>query len=318
VTTEPDTGNITRNPSAEDFDTHLAAVDTAYTDAQATGIPDPSPEWAGISAIHTAIHNLWDTIKATAGTYWAQLTADTHLHGLLTTLATRAARAIAHLANAASDRLEQHTSQQPLDAAPAQPGLREAYINARNQIKAHATSHEWQRITALWGTVNTLSRQTADPGIRAVVSRSADAIADHADTLSRKLGYQSGRDPVAHALGALARAAEWHAATLRGTASDIERNRTRTQTQVVVNDAPPLSSPSQLQQNVEAQALQARARQVAQRAQARLGHVSNRPAIAPRRSLSTAAQDGRNVGMWPARPCEHEKGPAAAQPSPRV
>ena len=318
VTTEPGTGNTTCNPSAEDLDTHLAAMDTAYTDARSTGIPDTSPEWAGISAIHTAIHNLWDTIKATAGTYWAKLNADTHLHGLLTTLATRAARAIAHLANAAADRLEQHTSQQPLKAAPAQPGLREAYINARNQIKAHATSHEWQRITALWGTVNTLSRQAADPGIRAVIARSADAIADHADTLSRKMVNRGGRDPVAHALGALARAAEWHAAMLRGTASDIEQNRAHTQPQVVVNDAPPPSSPVQLQQNAEAQALQARARQVAQRAQARLGHVSNRLGMAPRRSLSTAGQDGRSVGMRPARPCEHEKGPAAAQPSLRV
>lgn len=99
------------------------------------------------------------------------------------------------------------------------PGLREAYINARSQVRAHAATHEWQRISALWGTANTLARQVGDPGIRAVVARAADAISDHADVLSRRAA-QAVQSGAAEALITLARAAESHATALRASAID--------------------------------------------------------------------------------------------------
>lgn len=90
------------------------------------------------------------------------------------------------MTSAAANRLALRTSPQPPSTVPAEPTLRETYIDARGHILAHAASPEWQRITALWDTVNTLARQTDDSGIRAVVARSADAISDHADALRRK------------------------------------------------------------------------------------------------------------------------------------
>lgn len=272
---------ITRD-AADALEKQLAAVDAAYADARTSGIPT-QPEWAGITAIHTAIHNVWDTIKAVAGTYWVELAADARVQGLLTTLATRAARAIATLANAAADHLDQRAAQQQLGASVEQPGLREAYINARNTIRAHAASHEWQRITSLWGTINTLSRQTEDFGIRAVVARSADAVSDYADTLARKT-HEYGHADAAITLTTLAAAAERHASTLR--TNDLSDNgpSRRVQTAAVA-DRPDnsLVDTSSSRQSSEAEALQARARQVAQHAQARLARTPRTDAPAPRR-----------------------------------
>jgi hypothetical protein len=284
-----------------DLDEHLAAVDAAYAEAQSAGIPTTRPEWASIHAIHTAVHNLWDTVKAAAGTYWTELAADARVHGVVAMLATRAARAIANLAHAAADELEQRASQQSA-AAPAEPGLREAYINARNQVRAHAASHEWQRITALWGTVNTLTRQTDDPGIRAVVARSADAISDYADTLSRKTTQHGSQDIVTGALDTLARAAERHAATLRGEQSELGRQRNLAQSQTAVNAMRPTDADSapRPQQSAEAQALQDRARQVAQHAQARLGQPPQKTTSTPRRPHNiTTSPRGQGALMRP-------------------
>jgi N12 class adenine-specific DNA methylase len=272
-TRDPQSEQDSDQPPAEpaaDLDEHLAAVDAAYTEAQAAGIPADRPQWAGITAIHSAIHNLWDTLKAAAGTYWAELAADARVHGLMTAIAARATRAIAHLANTAANRLDQHADQQPHIEAD-EPGLRESYINARNQIRGHAATHEWQRITALWGTVNTLTRQTDDPGIRAVVARSADAISDHADTLARKITQYGDSGNAPETLNALARAAEAHATGLRavsaGTTANTEPASARTTAQPASSN--PAASPANRQP--DARALQQAAQQVARHAQQRLG-----------------------------------------------
>jgi hypothetical protein len=290
----------TRELDAEDLDEHLAAVDAAYADARANGIARDRPEWAGITAIHSAIHNLWDTVKAAAGTYWAELSADVHVHGLLTALATRAIRAIANLANAATTHLEQRGAQQQLGAKTDPPGLREAYINARNQVHAHAATHEWQRITALWGTVNTLTRQAGDPGIRAVIARSADAISDYAEALGRKTS-QYGHTGATDALAALGASAERHAATLRTGDRDQTPGLGLHQAPTAVNSPQPLGSAPPPQQGTEAQLLQARARQVAQHAQARLGQTPRRAVAAPCRAHNAGKRDQSNP-MRPMRP----------------
>ena len=159
-------------PPADTADDLLAPVDAVYDDARIAGIPADAPEWTGISTVRDAMRNLWDTVKAVAGRYWAELSADIRVRGPLNALATRAALGIANLATRAADRLERSGPRQPRVESLA--SLREAYINARGQVRAHAATYEWQRISALWGTVNTLARQVHDPGIRAVVARSAD------------------------------------------------------------------------------------------------------------------------------------------------
>jgi len=302
-----DQATDTAESDVVDLDEHLAAVDTAYADAQASGIPTDRPEWAGISAIHSAVHNLWDTLKAAAGTYWAELSADVRVHGLLSTLATRAVRAIANLTNAAATHLEQHSAQQQLVVETEEPGLREAYINARNQVRAHAATHEWQRITALWGTVNTLARQADEPGIRAVVARSADAISDYADSLGRKTS-QYGHTSANDALTTLATAAERHAAGLR---ADDRRETTDLSVHPApsgVNSVQPLTGP-QSQQGIQAQLLQARARQVAQHAQARLGQTPRRSAAAPPRVQSATNSRAQSAPMRPIQPSSTRETP---------
>src|SRR6185437_7725762 len=84
----------------ETLDAHWSAVHTAYADA-ATVVPPDQPEWTRISAIRTAMHDLWDTIREAAGSYRAELFRDVRLRGLMTALATRGARAIASLAASA-------------------------------------------------------------------------------------------------------------------------------------------------------------------------------------------------------------------------
>jgi hypothetical protein len=252
-----------------DLDEHLAAVDAAYAAAKSAGIPADRPQWAGITAIHSAIHNLWDTLKAAAGTYWVELAANIRVNGLMATLASRASRAISHLAATAAVRIGQHTTQQVVEAA--EPGLREAYINARSQVRAHAASHEWQRITALWGTVNTLTRQTGDPGIRAVVARSADAISDHADTLARKIIQYGNPGNGPEALNALARAAEGHAANLRAESARTAPSRESSPAHIAVQPASSSSAISPVDRQPDAHALQQAAQQVARQAQQRLG-----------------------------------------------
>jgi uncharacterized membrane-anchored protein YhcB (DUF1043 family) len=261
---------------AADLDEHLAAVDTAYTEAQAAGIPADRSEWAAVNTIHSAIHNLVDTLKAAAGTYWTELAADARVHGLLTTIATRAARAIAYLANAAANRLEQDPGQQPRIDADG-PGLRETYVNARSQIRGHAATHEWQRITALWGTINTLARQTDDPGIRAVVARSADAISDHAETLARKITQYGNAGNAPETLTALARAAERHATTLRPAAADTDRRPQSASTGTAAPESPqPNPNAPNADRQTDVRTVQEAAARVAHRAQQRLG-VPARP-----------------------------------------
>lgn len=267
---------------ATDLDAHLAGVDTVYAEAKATGISTTTPEWAGISAIHAAAHNLWDTIKAASGSYWTELAADARVRGLLTTLATRATLTIATLANAAADRLEQRASQQ-LDAAPTAPTLREAYLDARKHVRANAASHEWQRITALWGTINTLTRQTDDPNIRAVVARSAETLAGFAESLSRRASHFDGQDNLISSTNALAQAAQRHAANLRGT--DLEPGQLHYTATVLSKQSP------------DAQTLQEQARRVAQHAQARLGQESAKTATTPRRHHSSVSETNQNAAM---------------------
>jgi N12 class adenine-specific DNA methylase len=292
---------VGQTTDAADLDEQLAAVDSAYAHARASGIPADRPEWAGISAIHSAVHNLWDTLKAAAGTYWAELSADVRVRGLLTTFATRAVRAIANLASAAATHLEQRGTQQQPGVETQGPGLRETYINARNQVRAHAATHEWQRITALWGTVNTLTRQAGDPGIRAVIARSADAISDYADTLARKTSQYDHTD-TADALTALAAAAERHAASLRAEENHPTAHLQLRPAPAAANAAErPGSSPAP-QQRTEAQLLQARARQVAQHAQARLGQTPRTAAAAPRHARGTANTQKQNHPMRPTQP----------------
>jgi len=290
---------------ADDLDEHLAAVDAAYADAQSAGIPANQPEWAGITAIHNSIHNLWDTIKAAAGTYWAELSADVRVRGLLTALATRAARAIASLANAAAAHLEQHDVRRQLSAEAKGPGLREAYINARNQVRAHAAAHEWQRIAALWGTVNTLARQSGDPGIRAVVARSSDAISDYADALRRKT-TQYGHAGATDALATLASAAERHAATLRATDVD-QANTEQHRAPAAVDRTHSVGSASPAQADTKAQLLQARARQVAQHAQARLGQSPQRVTAGQRRAHSVGDTQDQSSPLRPMQPCSQRE-----------
>jgi N12 class adenine-specific DNA methylase len=255
---------------APDLDEHLAAVDAAYTAAKSAGIPAEMPQWAGITAIHSAIHNLWDTLKAAAGTYWAELAADTRIHGLMAALATRASRAIAHLATTAAHHIEQRTTQQHV-VQTAEPGLRETYINARNQIRGHAASHEWQRIAALWGTVNTLTRQTEDPSIRAVVARSADAISDHANTLARKITQYGDPGNTPELLNALARAAQGHATALRTESPAATPNTQPSPVHAATQPASSNSAVSPVDRGPDARALQQAAQQVARHAQQRLG-----------------------------------------------
>jgi Bifunctional DNA primase/polymerase, N-terminal len=274
--------------SVGNLDAHLAAVDIAYAEAQATGIPTTTPEWVGISAIHTATHNLWDTIKAAAGSYWTELAADTRVHGFLTTLATRAALTIANLANTAANRLEQRASPQRLGAVTAEPSLREAYLNARNHIRANAATHEWQRITALWGTINTLTRQTDNPGIRAIVAHSTDALSGFAETLSRRAMEFGGQDDVTDAIDGLARAAQRHAASLRGIEPE---SGLQCQANAAFS-----------QQGADTQALLARARQVAQHAQARLGQDPRKAPSAPRRPFSAGNENNQSAITQPMQP----------------
>ena len=284
-TAEPDSGN-----PAQDLDEHLAAVDAAYFEAQATGIPADRPEWSGISSIHSAIHNLWDTMRGVAGTYWAELSADVHVRGVLTTLAIRSTRAIASLANAAATHLELRGVDQKPTVAPNEPSLREAYINARQQVRAHAAAHEWQRITALWGTINTLTRQAGDPGIRAVVARSADAISDYAESLGRKSG-QYGHGSAVDALRTLAAAAERHAAALRARDADDETPNPGPCTDLATADpGQPPADTGVDQCAAAALQLQARARQVAQHAETRLGRTPQRIATAGQRSAHDAGK----------------------------
>ena len=283
-----------------DLDEHLVAVDAAYAAAKSAGIPTDRPQWAGITAIHSAIHNLWDTLKAAAGTYWAELAADVRVNGLMATLTSRASRAISHLAATAAVRIEQRTTQQIVEAA--EPGLREAYINARSQVRAHAASHEWQRITALWGTVNTLTRQTDDPGIRAVVARSADAISDHADTLARKIIQYGNPGNGPEALNALARAAEGHATNLRTESARTIANTESSPTRTAVQPASSSSAVSPVDRQPDAHALQLAAQQVARQAQQRLG-VSARPKGS--NMLRSTARESANTHTHHTRPQEH-------------
>ena len=268
---EPEQDSVQPPPApAADLDEHLAAVDTAYTEAQAAGIPADRSEWVAVNTIHSAIHNLVDTLKAAAGTYWTELAADARVHGLLTTIATRAARAIAYLANAAANRLEQDPGQQPRIDADG-PGLRETYVNARSQIRGHAATHEWQRITALWGTINTLARQTDDPGIRAVVARSADAIADYAEALARKITQYGNPGNTPESLNALARAAEGHATGLRGMSGGTTANTEPSPASAAVQPVSSSSAVPPVNRQPDARALQQAAQQVARHTQQRLG-----------------------------------------------
>ena len=268
-------------------------VDAAVADSRTAGIPTDGPEWTGISAIRDAVRNLWNTIKAVAGSYWAELSADARVAGPLKSLATHAARGIANLAGRAAERLEQHGSQRQRQV-DSLAGLREAYINVRGQIRAHAATYEWQRISALWGTVNTLARQTNDAGIRAVVARSADAISDHAEALSRGVAQDAQAD-AASALTALARVAERHGAALRTAGVDL------------LPGAGPSSAlrPSlpgaktdgrSAQQGAEAQVLQAKAREAVRLAQSRVGNTPGAD-VAPRSphgaNSSRSRQDNR-------------------------
>ena len=294
--------HVSKQEPTKNLDEHLAALDAAYAKAQSAGIPTTDPEWTGIRAIHTAVHNLWDTAKAAAGTYWAELITDARMRGLLTTLAVRAARAIASLASVATDRLEQRTSPQPTSAAAAEPSLRASYIKARNQIQAHAASHEWQRITALWGTVNTLARQTDDPGIRAVVARSADALSDYADALSRKTTQHGNDGGSTDALRALARAAERHAAALRRVAVQPEQLNDHAQSLGIDSSCTRPHSTPRPSQNPDPQGLRATASQVAQRVQARLGSASANATNAPLNFRGAATPNGRASSTRPMQP----------------
>lgn len=297
----------------------MATVDAAYATARSADHRFPDDEWTGVRAIHAAVHNLWDTLKAAAGTYWAQFAADARIHGLLTTLVTRAARAIAAMTGAVANRLEQRTSPQPPSPAPTDPTLREAYIDARGHIRAHAASYEWQRITALWNTVNTLSRQIDDPGIRAVVARSADAISDHADAIRRKTTQQSNQQDATDALAILARAAERHAATLRCVALEPgQRLSSQPQSQTAANNAHISNDAPHSHQPQDAQALQASARQVAQRVRARLGHPTLRTTSAPRRTPSASSAEGQHIPTRPPHPAvRRESASVPAQPPAR-
>ncbi|HTJ66701.1 MAG TPA: DUF6349 family protein [Actinospica sp.] len=256
------------NPAA-DLDEHLAAVDAAYAEAEVGGTPAAEAEWAGIRAVHSAVHHLWEVVKAAAGTYWAELAADARAHGLLSTLATRACRAIANLATAAADRIA-HDDPTPSPAPVSnEPGLREAFINARNNIRVHAASYEWQRIAALWGTVNTLSRQTDDPNIRAVVAHSADAISDFASTLADKVTHYGNEGNVPAVLEMLACAAEQHATSLNPQSHEAVQVPTAALAPAAGaphHAAAARSTPAV----VDGRAMQEAARRVAQRAQRRI------------------------------------------------
>ncbi|WP_194893290.1 bifunctional DNA primase/polymerase [Catenulispora pinisilvae] len=275
-------------------------VDTAYSEARNAGLPAESPEWVGISAIRDAVHNLWDTVKAVAGRYWAELSADVRVAGPLKSLATRAARGIANLATRAVNHLEQRGAEQR-PGVESLASLREAYINARGEVRAHAAAYEWQRISALWGTVGTLARQTGDVGIRAVVARSADAISDHADALSRRVAQDVHAGAAARALTVLARAAEHHASVLRapntGQAPDTGHSRALGSAGSAGATAP--AGPGQ--QGADSRALQARANEVARLAQARLGQ-------APRPDAVPSKPQGANL------PRRHQENPMSYRP----
>ncbi|MEY9932575.1 hypothetical protein ABH926_007226 [Catenulispora sp. GP43] len=257
----------------------VQSVDDAYADAQAAGLATDSLEWTGVSTIRGAIRNLWDTIRAVSGRRWAELFVDIRVMGPLNTLATRAARGIATIAGRAVNRLE-------LRGALRQPGvdslasLRGAYINARSQVRAHAATHEWQRIAALWGTVNTLARQVGDPGIRAVVARTADAISDHADALSRRL-HQAGQAGATRTITDLARAAEHHASALRASTNQALSAGPDVVPAAEVS-AGKLATGLVAPQSMDASALQARAHEVARLARARQGQEARADGAVPR------------------------------------
>jgi hypothetical protein len=291
-------------------DQYLAPVEAAYVDARTAGLSTDGPEWTGVSAIRSALHNLWDTVKAVAGRYWAELSADMRVQGPLNALATRAARGIASLASRAANCLEGRGLQQQTNAASL-ASLREAYINARGQVRAHAATHEWQRISALWGTVNTLARQTGDPGIRAVVARSADAISDFADALSRRVA-QDAQGGVGDVLSSLAGAAERHASTLRGAESGQIPDVSPSLVSAAASSGSALAAARCAQQGVETGPLQARAHEIARMAQARLGEKPRKEAFArnPHGGNGPRGQQGDPMRYRrPAAPQEPARGP---------
>jgi hypothetical protein len=272
----------------------VESVDNAFADARTAGISTDTPEWTGISAIRSAIHNLWGTVRAVAGRYWGELSADIRVVGPLNALATRAARGIANLAGRAANRLEQRgAAQQP--SVDSLASLREAYIKARGQIRAQAATYEWQRISALWGTVNTLARQAVDPGVRAVVARSADAISDQADALSRRAA-QGPQATTRDALANLARAAERHASALRAS---IDQSLAAGPTPVpaAALSSSKLAPDVTVQQDVEARALQASAHEVARLAHARQGRVAGADAVPRSPSSANVARDQQSGPM---------------------
>jgi len=283
----------------------VKSVDNAYAEARAVGIPTDIPEWTGISAISSAIHNLWDTIRAVSGRYWAELSADIHVVGPLNALATRAARGIANLAGRAANHLEQRAPQQQ-HSVDSLASLREAYINARSQVRAHAATHEWQRIAALWGTVNTLARQASDPGIRAVVARSADAISDHADALSRRAA-QDVQALTTDTLANLAGAAQRHASALRGSVDQDPGSGLGPSSAATASASKLAVSPSALQ-DVEARALQARAHDVARLAQARLGREPGADTVprSPHGANVACDQQNRLMRFWAPAPSQQQ------------
>ena len=272
----------------------VESVDSAYADALTVGTFTEAPEWTGISAIRSEIHNLWETVRAVASRYWAELSADIRVVGPLNALANRAARGIANLASRAANHLEERGLQQQR-SVDSLAGLREAYINARSQVRAHAATHEWQRISALWGTVSTLARQAGDPGIRAVVARSADAISDHAEALARRAG-QTVQAGASDALTNLARAAERHAVALR-TSDDQLREAGPSPASAVAVSASKLTRDLSTQQDTEARALQAKAHEVARLVQGRRGLQLGVDAVPRSPHGANVALDRKNDSM---------------------
>ena len=255
----------------------LEPVEASYTNAQLAGVSADSPEWTGINAIRSAVRHLWDTVRAVAGGYLAELSADIHVSGPLNALATRAARAIASLAGRAAIHLEQRGPQQQPNVDTL-ASLRRAFIDARSHVRAHAATPEWQRISALWGTVNTLAHQTNDPGIRAVVARSADAISDHAGALGRRVAHDV-QVAAGNAFAALAGAAERHASVLRAATIDQVPDIEPATALASSASADAITAARSAKLGVEAQVLQTRSHEVARLAQARLDRLSKTHAV---------------------------------------
>jgi N12 class adenine-specific DNA methylase len=229
-----------------------------------------SSEWQRAHAIRAAIHNLWETIKHSAGDYLTELAADTRLHGLIRTLTFRACRAIEHLTAELATKLAGHTlAPNPATNRTPQPvtDLLDAYRSTNTLLGHERQTDAWRRISTLTATIAHLSRNpTPEPAT--VAAQASRTIADLAGALA---DHQADHGPAWKALRRL---------TL--TADHLSRGTPPSRSGATT---PPTSTPTTSRQPTQLQS-QAAAR-VAERATARIARTTHdSPTQAPERGAT--------------------------------